>query len=161
MIDLKTLKQLVKLMSDNNLTELDLEDGGEKVKLRRQGETPDVQYVAAPAAAPAPAAAHASASAAAPVPAAESAAPAAAAEPAGATIDSPMVGTYYSSPSPDAKPFVAAGDRVDADTVVCIVEAMKVFNEIKAEKSGTIRKLLVENGQAVEFGQPILEIDPD
>ena len=160
MIDLKTLKQLVKLMADNNLTDLDLEDGGEKVKLRRQGEAPDVQYVAAPAAAPAPAASAAPAPPAASAPATESAA-APAAEPAGATIDSPMVGTYYSSPSPDAKPFVAAGDHVDADTVVCIIEAMKVFNEIKAEKSGTIRKILVENGQAVEFGQAILEIDPD
>ena len=129
MIDLKTLKQLVKLMADNNLTDLDLEDGGEKVKLRRQGEAPDVQYVAAPAAAPAPAASAAPAPPAASAPATESA--------------------------------VAAGDHVDADTVVCIIEAMKVFNEIKAEKSGTIRKILVENGQAVEFGQAILEIDPD
>ncbi|MFW6032924.1 MAG: acetyl-CoA carboxylase biotin carboxyl carrier protein, partial [Phycisphaeraceae bacterium] len=81
-----------------------------------------------------------------------------AAAPTGKTIDSPMVGTFYSSPTPDAKAFVAVGDTVEPDTVVCIIEAMKVFNEIKAETSGTITKVLVENGQAVEFGQPLFEI---
>ena len=158
MTDLKTLKQLIKLMVDNDLTELDLEGEAEKVKLKRgKGESPQVQYVAANPAGAAPAAA--------PAAAATPAAPSSpnetpAAEQTGPTIDSPMVGTYYSAPSPDAKAFVSAGDRVDADTVVCIIEAMKVFNEIKAETSGVVKKVLVENGQAVEFGQPLFEIQP-
>ena len=75
------------------------------------------------------------------------------------TIDSPLVGTLYRAPSPDAAPFVKVGDKVNADTVVCIVEAMKVMNEIKAEKSGVIRDILVENGSAVEFGQPLFVIE--
>lgn len=158
MTDLKTLKQLIKLMVDNDLTELDLEGEAEKVKLKRgKGESPQVQYVAANPAGAAPAAAPAAAATPA-APSAPNATPAA--EQTGPTIDSPMVGTYYSAPSPDAKAFVSAGDRVDADTVVCIIEAMKVFNEIKAETSGVVKKVLVENGQAVEFGQPLFEIQP-
>ncbi|HEX7010597.1 MAG TPA: acetyl-CoA carboxylase biotin carboxyl carrier protein [Phycisphaeraceae bacterium] len=159
MIDLKTLRQLVKLMTDHDLTELDLEGEGERVKLRRRegspvwaaGEAPVAPQAAAP---PAPAS---------PAPAAPPAGQAPAAAPApseGQTIDSPMVGTFYAAPSPDAPPFVAVGDRVEPDTVVCIIEAMKVFNEIKAETSGTVRRVLVENGQAVEFGQPLFEIQP-
>ena len=74
------------------------------------------------------------------------------------TIDSPLVGTLYRAPGPDAKPFVQVGDRVNADTTVCIIEAMKVMNEIKAEKSGVIKEILVENGQPVEYGQPIFVI---
>jgi acetyl-CoA carboxylase biotin carboxyl carrier protein len=77
-----------------------------------------------------------------------------------ATIASPIVGTFYAAPAPDAPPFVKVGDTVDADTVVCIVEAMKVMNEIKAEQCGVIRKVLVDNATPVEFGQPLFEIDP-
>ncbi|NBC11507.1 MAG: acetyl-CoA carboxylase biotin carboxyl carrier protein, partial [Planctomycetes bacterium] len=80
--------------------------------------------------------------------------------PAGPTIDSPMVGTFYASPSPDADAFVAVGSKVKPDTVVCIVEAMKVFNEIKAEAAGEIVEILVENGAAVEYGQPLFRIKP-
>ncbi|MEX2387040.1 MAG: acetyl-CoA carboxylase biotin carboxyl carrier protein, partial [Phycisphaeraceae bacterium] len=89
--------------------------------------------------------------------------PAPAAPPAsdGVAIKSPMVGTYYSSASPDAKPYLQVGDKVEPDTVVCLIEAMKVFNEIKAETSGTVTRILVENGQAVEFDQPLFEIKPD
>ena len=167
MIDLKTLKQLVKLMSEQDLTELDLEDDkGEKVRLRRRGNAPEVQYLTgAPqmptqtAAAPQPApqgdaqpAAQASAD-----PGASSGSN----EPTGEVIDSPMVGTFYSAPSPDSEDFVSVGSRVEADTVVCIIEAMKVFNEIKAETTGTIKRILVENGQAVEYGQALFEIEPD
>ncbi|MFW6061032.1 MAG: acetyl-CoA carboxylase biotin carboxyl carrier protein [Phycisphaeraceae bacterium] len=158
-MDLKTLKQLVKLMADQDLTELDLEDEkGEKVRLRRRGGQPEVQYVSAPQAAPAP-----------PVPTPAPAVAAAASDGNGApaeaastgvTIDSPMVGTFYAASSPDADAFVSVGSRVEPDTVVCIIEAMKVFNEIKAERAGTIKKILVENGQAVEFGQPLFEIEP-
>jgi acetyl-CoA carboxylase biotin carboxyl carrier protein len=96
--------------------------------------------------------------AAAPVaPAAAPAAPAAAA--LGVTIDSPIVGTFYAASSPDAKPFIKAGDTVTEETVVCIIEAMKVMNEIKAEKRGVVRKVLVENAKPVEFGQPLFELE--
>lgn len=148
MIDLKKLEKLIGMMADNDLTEIELDDGTEKVQLKRGSATGPVQVVA-PAAAPTPAAAPA-----APAPAAG--APAAA---TGPTIDSPMVGTFYSASNPDTPAFVKPGDSVTADTVVCIVEAMKVFNEIKAEKSGKIKSVLVENGDAVEFGQAIFELE--
>jgi len=158
MIDVKILKNLVKLMVDNDLTEVDLADGEETIKLKRGSGQAIPTVVAAPAPVPgaAPAPAPAPAASAAPSAAAETAAPAAA---AGETIDSPMVGSFYSASSPDAKAFASVGDSVTEDSVVCIVEAMKVFNEIKAEKKGTIKKVLVENGQAVEFGQPLFEIE--
>ncbi|MFA9477835.1 acetyl-CoA carboxylase biotin carboxyl carrier protein [Phycisphaerales bacterium AB-hyl4] len=161
MIDLKTLKQLVKLMTDNDLTELDIEGDQDKVRLRRRGETPEVHYVSPAAAAPGPAA-PAPVAPAAPV-TAEPAQPAATEGTAsgGVAIKSPMVGTFYSAASPDAKPYASVGDKVSPDTVVCLIEAMKVFNEIKAEASGTITRVLVENGQAVEFDQPLFEIKPD
>jgi acetyl-CoA carboxylase biotin carboxyl carrier protein len=155
MVDLKTLKQLIKLMVDNDLTELDIEAEGGPVKLKRNSQTPGVQVVpaAAPVATVAAAPIH-------PAPAAPTDA-SAAAEATGPTIDSPMVGTFYTASSPDSKPFVSVGDRVTEDTVVCIVEAMKVFNEIKAETTGTIEKILIETGQAVEFDQPLFAIKPD
>jgi acetyl-CoA carboxylase biotin carboxyl carrier protein len=157
MIDLKTLKEYVKLMVANDLTELDLKGEGESVLLKRAGGAggagegpPQVQYVPQTLA-PAPTA----------QPQPSPAAPAAATPPVdeGLTpIASPMVGTFYSSSSPDAKAFVNVGDKVKPDTVVCIVEAMKVFNEIRAEIAGTVEKVLVENGQAIEFGQPLFLI---
>ena len=159
MTDLKTLRQLVRLMADNDLTELDLQDDQSKVHLKRGHAPPSVQVVPG-AAAPGVAAA------AAPSPPPAAAAPPAAPvgeEPAAiarVTIDSPMVGTFFSSPDPDSPPFVSVGDAIDPETVVCLIEAMKVFNEIKAETTGTIAKLLVENGQTVEFGQPLFEITP-
>ncbi len=154
MTDLKTLKQLIRLMVENDLTELDLEGEGEKIKLKRGSGSPQVQLVA-PAAGSLPAAA-------APVPATPATpAPAASDADAGLVpIPSPMVGTFYAAPSPDAKPFVSVGDKVGPDTVVCLVEAMKVFNEIKAEVSGTIEKVLVQSGQSVEFGQPLFMVRP-
>lgn len=158
MIDLKTLKELVKLMSSNELTELDLQDAqGERVSLKRAGHAtaPTVQYVAPPpvpvaAAAPLPAAGAAPASAAAPAASDEGLIP----------VKSPMVGTYYASPSPDAKPFISVGGAITTESVVCIIEAMKVFNEIKAETSGTVAKILVSNGQSVEFGQTLFFVKP-
>lgn len=154
MVDLKTLKQLIKLMVDNDLTELDIEAEGGPVKIKRNSQGTVTHVVPSGIAAPAPMPA-------APAPAAPAAASPAAPADSGVTIDSPMVGTFYSASSPDAKAFANVGDRVDEDTVVCIIEAMKVFNEIKAEVSGTIEKVLVENGQAVEFGQPLFTIKPD
>jgi len=146
MTDLKTLKQLARLMVEHSLTELELDSEGVRVKLKRGGEsTGTVVHMAH--AGPAPAAP------ATPVAAPTSAAPAV--DEGLVAITSPMVGTFYAASSPDAKPFMAPGDRVGPESVVCIIEAMKVFNEIKAELSGTVEKVMVSSGQAVEFGQPL------
>ncbi|MEM1355372.1 MAG: acetyl-CoA carboxylase biotin carboxyl carrier protein [Planctomycetota bacterium] len=152
MIDLKKLEKLVALMVENDLTEIDLADEKENVTLRR-GSAPGsvagpVQMISPPVVSPAPAT---------PIPAPASTTESAPAT--GPTIDSPMVGSFYSASSPDAEPFVKVGDTVTADTVVCIVEAMKVFNEIKAEQSGKVKAVLVSNGDAVEFGQPLFELE--
>ena len=150
MIDIRKLKELVKLMVANDLAEMDLRDTDEQVTIRRHGETfvtsaPAAPAVAAPPQAVAPAAT-------------ESVAPATApqeAEVEGEEIVSPMVGTFYSSPDPDSPAFVSVGDEVSEDTTVCIMEAMKIFNEIKAQVSGKIVKVLVKSGDPVEFGQPL------
>ena len=156
MIDIRKLKELVRLMTASDLTELDLRDKDEQVTIRRASPQVAPQVIHAPAvvhAAPVPAAPAA--------PAAAPAAPAKAAADEGlVAIESPMVGTFYASPSPDKPPFIAAGAQVSASTVVCLVEAMKIFNEIKAERSGTVVKVLVQSGQAVEFGQPLFMIKP-
>jgi acetyl-CoA carboxylase biotin carboxyl carrier protein len=149
MIDIRKLKELVKLMVENDLTELDLQDKEETVALRR-GQ-PGTVLASQPVV-------HASAPS---VPAAQAAAPQAADSDEGfIVIESPMVGTFYSSPNPDSDTFVKVGDPIGTDSVVCLVEAMKVFNEIKAEVNGTIHKCLVETGQAVEFGQKLFLIKP-
>lgn len=142
MIDIRKLKELVRLMVENELTELDLHDQQETVTIKRgSDQAPVIQQQPVLAAAP--------------VAAVAVAAPATApsADESLAAIESPMVGTYYCKPNPDSKNFVSVGDSVGPDTVVCIVEAMKVFNEIKAEQSGVIEKILVKDGDAVEFGQ--------
>ena len=160
MLDIRKLKELVRLMVANDLTELDLRDSEEQVTLRRQRHTDGV-IASAPAvihaAAPAPTVA-ATAAATAIAPADTGAAEAA--EAGLTTITSPMVGTFYSAPNPDAPPFVTVGAAVDPESVVCLVEAMKIFNEIKAECRGTIEKVLVENGDAVDFGQPMFHVRP-
>ena len=146
---------LVELMKENNVSELDWEQGDARLKLRRGAVAPIVDAIPAvvPVAAPASTA---------PVVAAPSA-PQAPAEDADAkfmkTIDSPMVGTFYASPSPNAAPFVKVGDVVGPEKTVCIVEAMKVFNEIQAEISGKIVAVLVKNGDPVEFGAPLFKVD--
>jgi acetyl-CoA carboxylase biotin carboxyl carrier protein len=156
MIDIRKLKELVRLMTASDLTELDLRDKDEQVTIRRA--SPQV----APQVIHAPAVVHHAAPAATPAPAAPAAA--APAKPAAdeglVAIESPMVGTFYASPSPDKPPFVAVGAQVGPNSVVCLVEAMKIFNEIKAERSGTIVKMMVQSGQAVEFGQPLFMIKP-
>lgn len=153
MIDPARLKQLVQLMVDHDLTELDLRDGEATVTIKRGGVTAP----AAPASAPPPQVIV--------TPAANPTPPASANN--GSTpdagliaIESPMVGTYYAAPNPDSPPFVKPGSRVAPDSVVCLIEAMKVFNEIKAEKSGIIEQVLVKNGQAVEFGQKLFLLRP-
>ena len=157
MIDIRKLKELVRLMVANDLTELDLRDEQETVTLRRPGPqqapvmmAPQAPQAAAPVAAPAAAVA----------PPAE-AAPAADPMEGLIAIESPMVGTFYASPSPDKPTFVKVGDSIDAETVVCLVEAMKIFNEIKAEVSGTVEKILPASGDSVEFGQPLFLIRPN
>lgn len=159
MIDIRKLKELVKLMVENDLSELDLRDQEEKVTIKR-GPDGYPAVVAAPqalATAPAPAASNGAA------PAEQGASAASAGDdtPAGlVAIESPMVGTFYSAANPDSPPFVAAGASVSADTVVCLVEAMKVFNEIKAEQSGVIERVLVQNGESIEFGQKLFLVKP-
>lgn len=150
--DLKTLHSLIKLMHRYGLTAIDLGDGPRKIRLRR-----GPLHQPGAAAAPAPAVALPVASAPAPV----APAPVAAAKPAEAEatyIKSPMVGTFYSASSPDSPPFASPGTTVRKDSIVCIIEAMKVFTEIPAGTSGTIAEVLVQNGQAVEFGQPLFRL---
>ncbi len=154
MIDIRKLKELVRLMVANDLTELDLRDEQQQVSVKRGGSNAVPVVTQAPVAAAPPAAAPAAPVAAAP------AAPAAADEGLVA-IESPMVGTYYAKPSPDKPPFLNVGDSIGEDSVVCLIEAMKIFNEIKAEQTGTIAKILVQNGDAVEFGQPLILVKPE
>ena len=152
-MDLRKLKTLIDLVSESNISELEITEAEGKVRIVKGGEAAPVQYVqslAAPqAGAPAPAAA-------APAPAA---APAEAAAPAGHAVKSPMVGTFYRSASPGAKPFAEVGTQIKEGDPICIIEAMKIMNEIEADKSGTIQRILCENGQAVEFGQPLFIIE--
>ena len=152
MIDIKILKQLIKLMKDNDLSEIDLKDQDEQVSLKR-GSTGQIVATPAPVqAAPAPAA---------PAEPPQADGEKTPAEDGLLEIKSPMVGTYYSAPSPDADPFVSVGSIVGPDTVVCLIEAMKVFQEIKPEDvAGTIEKILVSSGEAVEHGQPLFLVRP-
>lgn len=160
-MDLKLIRNLIRLMERGEVTELEVEDekAGLSVRLRRGAEAGSgAQVVMVPGSAHAPAPLAPAAAAPAPQ---DAAAPPAAERPEGLIeITSPMVGTFYRSPSPDADPFVGAGDSVDEESVVCIIEAMKVMNEIRAECRGTIVELLVENGEPVEFGQPLFLIKP-
>ena len=144
--DVDRIRQIIELMEQHELVEVDLQEGEEKIKLKRGGAVP---MVAAPVAAAAPAPV-----AAAPAPATDNTA-------GTTTINAPMVGTFYAKANPESPPFVKVGDRVSADTIVCIVEAMKVFNEIPAECSGTIVEVLVSDQQAVDFGKPMFRIQPD
>jgi acetyl-CoA carboxylase biotin carboxyl carrier protein len=159
--DLDKFRKLLQLMEKFGVTEVALQNEEESWKIRRGPR----QVAYAPTAYPAEFAAMPQAqpavAPAAPAPAAAQSAPAAApAAPAGITINAPAIGTFYASPSPDDPPFVTVGSVVKPDTVVCIIEAMKVFNQIQAEKSGRIVEILVENGDAVGFGQPLFRIEP-
>lgn len=156
-MDLRKLKTLIDLVSESGVAELEITEGDDRVKIvNRVGAAPvaaaapaviatPVVASAAPAAAPAPA-----------VAAEPTAAPVAAEDTR--TINSPMVGTFYRAPSPGAKPFADVGQKVKAGDTVCIIEAMKLLNEIETEYDGVIKEILVENGQPVEFGQPLFVI---
>ena len=141
--DLEKLRELIALMDEHGLTEISLSQGDQSWKLRRGGAEAGPMITAAP-----------------PPPQADGGGDTPPDEPTYPTIDSPTVGTFYSAPSPDDPPFVKVGQAVSPDSVVCIVEAMKVFNQIQAETAGTIVEVLVEDGDAVEFGQPRFRIQP-
>jgi acetyl-CoA carboxylase biotin carboxyl carrier protein len=156
-MELKDIKAIIDLMRKNNLSEFELERQDYKIKLKRAGGGPQPAteesgyYPLAPAPAapvplPAPAAAPAAAPAVATTPSLE--------------IESPMIGTFYRAPSPDAQPYVEVGSEVNPETIVCLIEAMKVMNEIKAEVKGVVTHVLVENAKPVEFGQPLFRIRP-
>jgi len=140
-MDLRKLKTLIDLVSESNISELEITEADGKVRIVKAEPAaataaPALQPVAAPP-------------------------PAAAAAPVelGHTVKSPMVGTFYRSPSPDAKAFVEVGQTIQEGEPICIIEAMKIMNEIEADKSGTVTRVLCENGQAVEFGQPLFVIE--
>ena len=149
--DIRRIRRLVELMKEHDLNQIDLRQGDTRIQLQRGAYVPTDQ-VAHPG--PAPVAAG-------PAPAAPAtpAAPPAASEEHIVLIKSPMVGTFYAAPDPDSPAYVKVGDQVGPETTVCIVEAMKVFNEIPAEVSGKILKVMVENGEPVEFGQPLFKVD--
>jgi acetyl-CoA carboxylase biotin carboxyl carrier protein len=156
-MDLRKLKTLIDLVSESNISELEITEADGKVRIVKSDGQPVVaampmmqapQMVAAPVQAAAPVAA-AAAPAAAPVPAAET----------GHIVKSPMVGTFYRASSPNAKPFAEVGQQVKEGDPICIIEAMKIMNEIEADKTGTITKILIENGQPVEFGQSLIVIE--
>lgn len=155
-MDLRKLKTLIDLVSESNISELEITEADGKVRIVKSD--PAAAYL--PVAAPVPVATVAAAPAAAPTP--TTAAPVAAPEvpeETGHFVKSPMVGTFYRSSSPGAQAFVEVGSTVKEGEPICIIEAMKIMNEIEADKSGTVTKILCENGQAVEFGQPLLVIE--
>ena len=152
-MNIDDIKAIMKLMAEYQLTEFSVEAEGSNVRIRRdstgipavQSAVPVLQSVPVPAAVPAPASAAAPAAAEAPAP--------------GTPVESPLVGTFYAAPSPDSAPFVQVGDRVTPDTVICIIEAMKVMNEIKAEKAGVVKEIVAQNGQPVEYGQVLIILE--
>ncbi|WP_066266944.1 acetyl-CoA carboxylase biotin carboxyl carrier protein [Hydrogenophaga palleronii] len=153
-MDLRKLKTLIDLVSESNVSELEITEAEGKVRIVKSSPVAaaaPITYSMAPAPAAAPV-----------VPAVDVtpvATPAAPAAPTGHTVKSPMVGTFYRASSPGAKPFVEIGDSIKEGETICIVEAMKILNEIEADKSGTVTQILVENGQAVEYGQPLYVIE--
>jgi acetyl-CoA carboxylase biotin carboxyl carrier protein len=161
-MDLRKLKTLIDLVSESNISELEITEADGKVRIvkadRMPAMAPVVHYAGQPLAAPAVVAAAAPLAGA---PAAATAAPAPAAEPepTGHVVKSPMVGTFYRSASPGAEPFAEVGTVVKEGQPICIIEAMKIMNEIEADKAGTVKQILCENGQAVEFGQPLFIIE--
>lgn len=153
-MDIRKVKKLIELLEESGIAEIEINEGEESVRISRYSTSAPapVQQFAAPApAAPAPAPA---------------AAPAASAETeteecaiSGHTINAPMVGTFYTAPSPGAPDFVKVGDKVNEGDTVCIIEAMKILNQIEADKAGVVKAILVENAQPVEFGQPLIVIE--
>jgi acetyl-CoA carboxylase biotin carboxyl carrier protein len=150
-MDIRKVKKLIELLEDSNVAEIEIHEGEESVRISRTSGM--VPVAAAPVAAPAPQPVAAAA------PAAPAAEPAAADEISGHVVKSPMVGTFYRSPAPNAKSFVEEGSSVSVGDTLCIVEAMKILNQIESDKAGTVKKILVENGQPVEYDQPLFVIE--
>ncbi|AZP69745.1 acetyl-CoA carboxylase biotin carboxyl carrier protein [Pseudomonas poae] len=152
-MDIRKVKKLIELLEESGIDELEIKEGEESVRISRHSKTPAQQFYAPQMQAPAPAAAPATAPAAA-------AAPAAPAAPVlnGFVVKSPMVGTFYRTPAPTSPAFVEVGQTVKVGDTICIVEAMKMMNHITAEKAGVIESILVENGQPVEYDQPLFTI---
>jgi len=150
-MDIRKVKKLIELLEESGIDEIEITEGEEAIRISRTSHSlppQQMHYTAAPAPMAAPAAA--------PAPAA--AEPSAPAEPAGHSVRSPMVGTFYRAPSPTSPNFVEVGQQVKQGDTICIVEAMKMMNQIEADKSGTVEAILVENGQPVEFDQPLVTI---
>jgi acetyl-CoA carboxylase biotin carboxyl carrier protein len=150
-MDIRKVKKLIELLDESGIAEIEINEGEESVRISRYSTSapaaPVQQYAAAPAVAPAPA----------PV-----AAEVNASEPAaiiGHTVNAPMVGTFYTASAPGSPDFVKVGDKVSEGDTVCIIEAMKILNQIEADRSGTVKAILVENAQPVEFGQPLIVIE--
>ncbi|WP_303291148.1 acetyl-CoA carboxylase biotin carboxyl carrier protein [Marinobacter sp. SS5-14b] len=151
-MDIRKIKKLIELLEESDVEELEIHEGDDSVRISRRREQAAAGHYVSHYSAPAPQA---------PAPAAEAApadAPAAPAAINGHAVKSPMVGTFYRSPSPSAAAFVEVGQKVNAGDVICIVEAMKMMNQIEADKAGTVTEILVENGQPVEFDQPLVVI---
>lgn len=147
-MDLRKLKTLIDLVAESSISELEITEGDGKVRIVKEDRRPPATVMPPPVSAPAPAA---------PVQAASPAEVAPAQR--GHTVKSPMVGTFYRAANPESPPFVEVGSRIDAGSTLCIIEAMKLLNEIEADKSGTVTAVLVDNGQPVEFGQPLFVIE--
>lgn len=150
-MDLRKLKKLIDLVQESGIAELEVTEGEERVRIVRAGRPGEATFTA-----PAPVATAPALPAAALAPRIEAEA---ATEIEGHVVKSPMVGTFYRAPSPGAKPFVELGDPVKSGQTVCIIEAMKLLNEIEADKDGVIKAILVENGQPVEYGEPLVVIE--
>lgn len=150
-MDIRKIKKLIEMLEESNLGEIEIKEGEESIRISRGSHAPAVHGYSAPAAmmAPPPAAAGG------PVPAA----PAVPSPPPGHMVTSPMVGTFYRSPSPNASAFVEIGSTVKMGDTLCIIEAMKILNTIEADKAGTVKAILKENGQPVEFGEPLFVIE--
>ncbi len=152
-VDFDNLKELIRIFEASGLSEIEIEEGGRRMRLQKQAAAPPV---ALPLSNPAPQIVHAPMHADAATPGAGQPVPVE--DPDVKTIESPMVGTFYAAPAPGEEPFVDVGDEVDENQTVCIVEAMKLMNEVVAKFAGIVEKVLVENGQPVEFGQPLYQV---
>ena len=151
-MDIRKVKKLIELLEESGIAEIEITEGEESVRISRHGAQPQMMMQAPAQVMAAPAAPAAAAPAVA-------AAPAAAALPAGHAVKSPMVGTFYRSPSPGAKAFVEVGQTVKEGEVLCIIEAMKMMNQIESDKAGVVKAILADNGDPVEFGQPLFIIE--
>ena len=148
-MDIRKIKKLIEMLEESNLGEIEIKEGEESIRISRAGSAaPTAQWMQAPAPTAAPVAA-------APV----ATAPAAPSLPTGHMVTSPMVGTFYRSPSPSAASFVEIGSQVKVGDTLCIIEAMKILNTIESDKAGTVKAILKENGQPVEFGEPLFVIE--